>query len=263
MDLGIEGRPALVAAASRGLGKAVARSLAAEGARVAICSRDAGAVEAARDEVAAVTGGEIVAIEADVSTAEGAERFVREGSAALGGCQILVTNSGGPPPGRFEQLADQDFTRALEANFLSATRMAREALPLMREAAYGRIVAIASSGVKQPIPGLILSNAARTALIGWARTLVDEVARDGITVNAVLPHRVLTDRIHELVAHEAEAAGRTFDEQMAAAANAIPVGRLGEPRDVADLVTYLCSERAGYVTGCFIQVDGGAYRGLL
>ena len=228
-----------------------------------ICSRDEEAVGEARDEIRDATGGEVVAFATDVSTAEGAIRFVREASAALGGCEILVTNSGGPPPGRFEDLADEDFTRALEANFLSATRMAREALPLMREAGYGRIVAIATIGVKQPVSGLILSNAARAALVGWARTLVDEVAPDGITVNAVLPNRILTDRVRELVSHEAETSGRTFEEQVAATEATIPLGRLGDPRELGDLVAYLCSERAGYLTGCFIQVDGGAYRGLL
>ncbi len=263
MDLGLKGRPALVAAASRGIGKAVARSLAEEGARLAICSRDAGAVAEARDEIAAATRAEVVAITADVAIPDGAVGFVREGAEALGGCEILVTNAGGPRPGRFDELSDDDFSRALEANFLSATRMAREAIPLMRDAGYGRIVAIASSGVKEPIPGLMLSNAARAALIGWARTLVGEVARDGITVNAVLPHRVRTDRIRQLVAHEAEERGSSLDEAMAEVARAVPVGRFGEPREVGDLVAYLCSDRAGYLTGCFIQVDGGAYRGLL
>jgi 3-oxoacyl-[acyl-carrier protein] reductase len=263
MELGLKGRPALVAAASRGLGKACATALAAEGASVAICGRDAGALEAARDEIAEATGSTVVAIPADVSREEDVLRFVREGADALGGCQILVTNAGGPPAGRFEEMGDQEFRDALESLFFSTMRMAREAIPRMREAGYGRIVVISSTAVKQPIPNLILSNAVRTAVAGWAKTVSDEVARDGITVNAVLPGRVMTDRVRWLIERQAEASGRSVEEERRAQEEALPVGRFGEPSDVGDLVAYLASERASYLTGCSIQVDGGLYRGLL
>lgn len=263
MELGLKGRPALVAAASRGLGKACATALAAEGASVAICGRDAAALEAARDEIAEETGSTVVVIPADVSREEDVLRFVREGAEALGGCQILVTNAGGPPAGRFEELGDQEFRDALESLFFSTMRMAREAIPRMREVGYGRIVLISSTAVKQPIPNLILSNAVRTAVAGWAKTVSDEVARDGITVNAVLPGRVLTDRVRWLIERQAEASGRSVEEEQRAQEAALPVGRFGEPRDVGDLVAYLASERASYITGCSIQVDGGLYRGLL
>jgi len=263
MNLGISGRAALVAAASKGLGKGCATALAAEGARVAICARDRGVLEATRDEIAEATGATVVAIEADVSREEDARRFVREGAEALGGCQILVANAGGPQTGRFEDLSDQDVRDALELNFLSTTRMAREALPLMREAGYGRIVVISSTAVKQPIPGLILSTAARAAAAGWARSLADEVARDGITVNTVFPGRFLTDRIRFLHRDRAQRAGRTEEDERADDEAAIPVGRIGDPRELGDVVAFLCSQRASYITGTFLQVDGGMYRGLL
>ena len=262
MDLGIAGRPALVAAASRGLGKACARALAGEGARVAICGRDAGALEAAREEIAEETGAEVVAIPADVGTEEGAVGFVRAGAEALGGCEILVTNSGGPRPGRFDELSDDDFRATVELTLLSTTRMTREALPHMRAAGFGRVVVIASLSVKQPIPGLMLSNSIRAAVIGWAKTLADEVGRDGVTVNAVLPQAIMTDRIRQLQADRAERTGATPEEVAAEEMAAVPVGRMGEPRDLGDLVAFLASERAGFLTGCFVPVDGGLYRAL-
>ena len=263
MDLGISGRPALVAASSRGLGKACALSLAAEGARVAICGRDERMLNATRDEIADATGAEVVAIPADVGTEEGAVGFVRRAAEALGGCEILVTSSGGPRPGRFDELTDEDFRAAVDLLLLSAIRMTREALPSMREAGYGRVVIIGSFGMKQPIPGLMLSNAIRGAVAGWAKTLAGEVAPDGITVNAVLPLSVSTDRIRELQEDRAARSGQTVEEVAAQEAAAVPVGRMGEPRDVGDLVAYLASERASFLTGCFIPVDGGRYAGLL
>jgi 3-oxoacyl-[acyl-carrier protein] reductase len=263
VDLGIRGRPALVAASSRGLGKACATALAEEGARVAICARDRGALDATRDEIAEGTGATVVGVAADVSVEEDSARFVREGSDALGGCEILVANAGGPPTGRFEELSDQDVRDALELNFLSTTRMARETLPLMRRAGYGRVVVISSLAVKQPIPGLILSTSARAAAAGWARTLADEVGRNGITVNTVLPGRFLTDRIRVLDRDRAERSGRSEAEVRSQDEEAIPVGRIGDPRELGDVVAFLCSERASYITGAFLQIDGGMFRGLL
>jgi 3-oxoacyl-[acyl-carrier protein] reductase len=262
MDLGLKARPALVAAASRGLGKACALSLAAEGASVAICSRDRGAVEAARDEIAEATGARVVAIPADVSLEEDARRFVRQGIEALGGCQILVANAGGPPIGRFEDL-DEDAVRvALDLNFFSTLRMAREALPAMREAGYGRIILILSIAAKQPIANLILSNTVRAGLAGWARTLADELGPDGITVNGVLPDGVLTDRIRSLHEDRARRTGRSTEEVMDEVMAGVPVRRFGDPGELGDVVAFLASERAAYLTGTFVAVDGGGYRGL-
>lgn len=262
MELGLEGRPALVAAASRGLGRACAEALAADGAKVAICSRDAEALQATRDEIAAATGAEVVAVPADVSTLEGAVGFVHRGVEALGGCQILVANAGGPRPGRFDQLEDQDFLEALELNFLSTIRMTREALPHMRRAGYGRVVVIMSLAAKQPIANLMLSNAFRAGVGGWARTLADEVGPDAITVNGVLPERVLTARVLSIQDDQARRTGRSLDEVQEDERASVPLRRFGEPREVGDLVAFLASERAGYLTGTFIQIDGGGYRGL-
>jgi 3-oxoacyl-[acyl-carrier protein] reductase len=260
--MGLGGRPALVAAASRGLGRACAQALAGEGAAVAICARDGGALQAARDEIAEATGSTVVAIPADVSREDDAVRFVREGTESLGGCHILVANAGGPPFGRFEELDEDDVRSALDLNLFSTLRMTSEALPWMREAGYGRVIVILSIAAKQPIPNLILSNTIRAGLAGWARTLADEVGPDGITVNGILPEGVLTDRVRSLHQERARRSGRSIEEVMSEAVAEIPVRRFGEPRDVGDLVTFLASERASYITGTFVQVDGGAYRGL-
>jgi 3-oxoacyl-[acyl-carrier protein] reductase len=263
VDLGLSGRPALVAAASKGLGRASATALAAEGARVAICGRDRGALEEARDAIAEATGAEVVAIAADVGTEEGAVGFVRDGTEALGGCQILVANAGGPPSGDVLGFSDQDVREALDLNLFSTIRMAREAIPRMREAGYGRIVVISSSSVKQPVSGLVLSTAARAAAAGWVRHLADEVAPDGITVNTVLPGRIDTDRVRWLQQQRAQKEGVSPDEVAQRDAEAIPMGRIGDPAELGAVVAFLCSEGAAYVTGSFVPVDGGSYRGLL
>jgi 3-oxoacyl-[acyl-carrier protein] reductase len=262
MELGIAGRPAVVAAASRGLGYAAALSLAREGARLAICARDQGALEAARDEIAAETGAQVIAIAADVAREEDAVHFVLEGAEALGGCEILVTNAGGPPAKRASQATDEDWPAAIDLNFLSVVRMVRAALPLMRKVRYGRVVAISSLVVKQLDPGLDISTAVRLATTGFLRSLAVEVAGDGITVNGVLPGRILTERLREL----ARAGGATTDEEVEARlrerAAAVPAGRLGDPTELGDVVAFLASERASYLTGAMIQVDGGLYHGL-
>lgn len=263
MDLGLEGRPALVAAASRGLGRACAVALAREGAAVAICGRDEGALKTTRDEIAEETGATVVAIPADVSQEDDAVRFVREGAEAVGGCQILVANAGGPRTGKFAELTDEDFRTALELNYFSTIRMAREALPLMREAGYGRLVVIGSLAIKQPVANLLLSNSIRAGMAGWAKTLADEVGPEGITVNVVLPGMLLSDRVRFLLQQRADEAGRSFDDQVNEESRSMPLRRLGDPRELGDVVAFLASERASYLTGCFIEIDGGLHRGLL
>lgn len=263
MDLGLEGRPALVAAASKGLGKACALALAREGAKVGICGRDEGNLKGTRDEIAEETGATVVAIPADVSQEEDAVRFIREGAEALGGCQILVANAGGPRLGKFDELTDDDFRTALELNYFSTIRMAREALPLMREARYGRLIAIGSLAIKQPVANLLLSNSVRAGMAGWAKTVADEVGPEGITVNVVLPGMLLSDRVRFLIQQRADEAGRSFEDQVDTESQSMPLRRLGDPQELGDVVAFLASERASYLTGCFIQVDGGLHRGLL
>lgn len=248
MNLGIAGRAAAVAASSRGLGFGVASALAAEGVRVAICGRDRDALDAAADRME----GDVVALLADVGTAEGATRFVEDAQDRLGDLDILVANAGGPPPGDFTTIEDLDlYRRAFELNALSTIAMCRAAVPAMRARRWGRVLAITSIAVRQPIANLILSNTARAGLTGFLKTLAREVARDGVTVNSLQPGLHATDRVTQLHAHPG------------ALAAGVPAGVLGDPGDFGALGAFLCSEQARFVTGAAIPVDGGAAAGLL
>jgi 3-oxoacyl-[acyl-carrier protein] reductase len=243
MDLGISGKRAAVAAASRGLGLATAQALAAEGVQVAICGRDHETIEAA-------AGATMVPLVADVSTAAGATGFVHDAREALGGVDILIANAGGPPPGNFADIDDLDaYARAFELNALSTIAMCREAVPAMQAQGWGRVVAITSIAVRQPIPHLILSNTARAGVTGFLKTLAREVASSGVTVNSLQPGLHDTERIRAL--------GGGGD-----LASGIPAGRLGVAEDFGAFAAYLCSKQAGFVTGAAIPVDGGAYTGL-
>jgi 3-oxoacyl-[acyl-carrier protein] reductase len=247
MDLGIAGRGAAVAAASKGLGFAVASALAAEGVQVAMCGRHADTIEAA----AAKIGGGAVPIVADVSSVDGAAGFVRDARAALGDIDILVANAGGPPPGNFASVTVDQYLEAFELNCRSTIAMCYEAVPAMREQRWGRVVAITSIAVRQPIPTLILSNTARAGVTGFLKTLAREVAADGVTVNSLLPGLHATERIAALHAGEADPAA------------GVPAGVIGDPADFAQFAAFLCSEQARYVTGTATTVDGGAYAALL
>jgi 3-oxoacyl-[acyl-carrier protein] reductase len=247
MELGLAGRRAAVAAASKGLGFACARALAGEGARVAICGRSKERIE----EAAGRIGVDAVPLVADVSTAEGARQFVVEARAALGGLDVLVTNAGGPPTGNFETTPLESYAPALALNLLSVVAMCQEAVPRMRVQRFGRIVAITSISVRQPIPNLILSNTARAGVTGFLKTLAREVAGDGVTVNSVQPGSHATDRL----------LGLYPDRETATAG--IPTGELGRPEDFGAVVAFLCSDAARFITGAAIPVDGGAYAALL
>ena len=263
MDMGLQGRVAAVAASSAGLGRATAHALAQEGARVALCSRDERRVQAAAKEITRATGAETLPITADVSRAEDARRFVAEAAARWGRLDVLVTNAGGPPPGTVAELGDEEWARALELNLLSTTRLIRAALPHMRANGWGRIINITSTSVKAPIPGLLLSNAVRAAVIGMAKTLATEVAAENILVNNVCPGRLDTDRVRSLDEDRARRAGISTQDARRENEAQIPLGRYGEPRELANLVVFLASEPASYITGTTIQVDGGALRNLL
>lgn len=248
MDLGVTGRRAAVAAATGGLGYATAAALLAEGARVTICGSDAGRARAAAARLGPGAGWLV----ADLSDPDGSERFVREAQAAMGGVDILVTNAPGPPPGTFAQARAEDYPPALDLNLLSVVRMCLAVVPAMQAQRWGRVVAITSIAVRQPIPNLILSNTARAGATGFLKTLAREVARDGVTVNSIQPGL-----------HDTERVAAVYGERLADTVAAIPAGVLGRPADFGAAVAFLCSEQARYVTGVGLPVDGGVDQALL
>lgn len=263
MDLGLAGRVALVAAASKGLGRAIAEELAAEGARLAICSREAAAIEAAGRAIAAASGAEVLARAADVSRPADVVALVDAALEHFGRVDILVTNSGGPPSGPFESLDAAAWQRAAEGTLFAPVELTRRVLPGMKDRRWGRILNVTGIAVKQPVDGLMLSNSLRAAVTGWARTLANEVASFGITVNCLMPGYTRTDRVTELARATAKREGVPEAEAVSRWERQIPMGRLGTPRELAALAAFLASERAGYITGTSIPVDGGWIRSLL
>ena len=263
METGLKGKVAIVCAASEGLGRAAAASLAAEGCRLAICSRRQPAIEQTAAEIRRDHGVEVLAIAADLREPADVSRLVAATVEAYGGLDVLVTNVGGPKPGLFETLVDGDWYEAVDLLLMSAVRLSREAIPHMRARGGGRIIHITSVAVKQPVPGLILSNAVRAAVVGFSKTLSRELARDNITVNCVAPGYTRTARVTRLNEAAAAREGQPVDAIEQRLVAQIPMGRLGEPRELADLIAFLASDRSGYVTGTVIQVDGGIIAGIL
>ena len=263
MDLGLKGKIALVAAASRGLGRAVAEALAAEGATLVLCSRKAETIQQTANEIAAATGADILALPCDVSQADEVARLVQSAVERFGRIDILVTNGGGPPAGQFDSLSADAWEAATRLTLFSAIELARHVLPGMKDRRWGRILNITSIAVKQPIDNLILSNSLRAAVTGFARTLANEVATFGITVNNIMPGYTRTERVEELAKMMADKEGITPAEFVARWEKEIPMRRLGEPREFAALAAFLVSERASYITGTSIPVDGGWIRSLL
>jgi 3-oxoacyl-[acyl-carrier protein] reductase len=263
VDLALRDSCALVCAASKGLGRAAATSLALEGARVAICGRTAETLHAAAAAIRVETGAEVVPIVADVASASDVERLVPEAVRALGGLDILVTNTGGPKSVPFESLTDADWSAAIESIFMSVVRLSRAAVPPMRARGGGRLIFVTSVSVKQPIEALALSNALRAGITGLAKTLAIELAADNILVNCVAPGYTRTDRVVELAAAAAHREHTTITAVQKRTEQMIPLARLATVEEFGDVVAFLASAKASYVTGTTIQVDGGYVKGLL
>ena len=263
MDLGLAGRVAIVAAASKGLGRAVAEELAREGAHVAICARTAASLAEAATYLQKTTGREVFHQALDVADSAAVAAFVAAVEARFGRIDICVTNSGGPPSNSFRNTQPEEWRVAIDQLLMSTVNFAREVLPRMQKHKWGRLITITSSAVKQPVDGLLLSNSIRAAVTGLARTLANEYASDGITVNNVCPGFTRTARLDKLAAGISARSGAKLDEVFAGWEREIPAGRLGTPEEFAAVVAFLASERAGYVNGTSIAVDGGLVRSLL
>lgn len=263
MNLGLGGKVAIVAAASQGLGRAIAEEISAEGATVVVCGRRATAIAKTANEIAARSGNKVLGVEADVSVPDDVTRLVAEAQDSFGQIDILVTNAGGPPPGPFETHDASAWESAFRLTLMSAVNLTRAVLPGMKERRWGRILNITSIAAKQPVDNLMLSNSLRAAVTGFARTLANEVAEHGITVNNLLPGYTLTERVESLASASAQRERVSPDEIRSRWEREIPMRRLAEPREFAALAAFLASDRASYITGQSIAVDGGWIRSLL
>lgn len=263
MDLGLKGKVAIVAAASKGLGRAVAEEFAKEGCEVAICARTAADLERTATEIGKSCGREIFGRALDVTNQEAVRKFVADVDARFGSVDICVTNAGGPPAKKFFDISLDDWRTAVDLTLLSTVYFAREVLPRMRSNKWGRLLTITSVSVKQPIEGLLLSNSLRAAVAGLAKTLANEFGADGITVNNVCPGYTLTERLDELAEKQARRNGIPRDDIFNSWSSQIPSGRLAQPAEFAALVAFLASARASAINGTTIAVDGGWVKGLL
>lgn len=261
MNLNLHNKTALIAASSKGLGKATALSLAKEGVNLVICSRDKEILETTKNEIEEATKAQIIAITVDLTSAESITNLVNQARSEFGKIDILVTNNGGPRPGNFDDFNDHDWLDAFNLTFMSATRLIRAVLPEMKQQKWGRIINITSISAKQPVDNLILSNAIRPAIHGLTKSLAKEVGEHNITVNNVLPGYIHTDRVEQLAKSKADKEQIRPKQVIKnlAAGNSVP--RIGEPHELGDLIAYLSSEQAGYMTGESILVDGGMHKG--
>lgn len=262
MDLGLKGKAVYVAGASKGLGAATARQFAREGARVAINSRDAEKLAATAADMAAETGSEVLPVAGDVSNAADIERTVAQAAERFGGLDVLVTNSGGPPPGRFDDFDDAAWQKAIDLQLMSAVRLIRAALPHLRKSAAPAVLTISSISVKQPVPNLLLSNSIRMAVIGLTKSLALDLGAEGIRFNSILPAFIATDRIKNLISDTAKREGISVDEAAKRQASAAALGRVGEPAEFANAAVFLCSPAASFVTGVMLNFDGGVYKAV-
>ncbi len=261
MDLKLNGKRAFVTGASRGLGYAIARGLAFEGVRLAINSRELTSIQSAAQALQAETGCEVFPIAGDVSHPDVPAYLIHKTVEALGGLDILITNSGGPPPGQFESFDDQTWQQAIELNFLSHVRLIRAALPYLRQSTSASVLTLTSYSVKQPIPNLILSNSIRAATIGLTKSLALELGADGIRFNSILPAWIETERVRQLMEQRAKLNNTSIEEEIAKQAKDSPFGRMGKPEELANAAVFLVSPAASFITGVMLTVDGGMYKG--
>ncbi|MCK5147377.1 SDR family oxidoreductase [bacterium] len=263
MDLGLKDRVALVTASSKGLGRAVAWSLAREGTKLVICSRNKDILEKTADDIFLGTGVSVFPLAVDLSEADQVEWLMDETLDLFGRVDILVTNAGGPKPGNFTDLEEADWMHAIQLNLMSVVRLCRAVIPSMKKNNWGRIINLASVSVKQPIDNLFLSNTIRPGVIGLTKSLSQELARYNILVNAVCPGYILTDRVEQLLEAKSKQTGQSTEELKTARIADIPLGRIGDPGELANMVAFLASDRASYITGTTIPVDGGMIKGLM
>lgn len=263
MDLGLKGRAAIVTGSSRGIGRATAEAFAVERARISMCARTAADVTQAAETIRARTGAQVLALRADLTQAGDIQEIVRRTVEAYGTVDILVNNAGGPPAGTFDDMTDAEWQAAFELTLLSTVRLVRAVIPHMRRAGGGAIINLQSTSVKVPLDNMILSNSIRTGVIGLAKSLSIELAKDNIRVNNVLPGAIMTDRQRQMLAVQSKKSGQTVEEVKRLRESRIPLGRFGEPEDLADMIVFLASDRAKYVTGVTVQVDGGLARSLM
>lgn len=262
MEMGLKDRVAIVAASSTGLGKAVALGLAREGAKLALCARSEAVLKTTAEQIHQQTGAEVLARAVDVTANEQVRGFVAETLERFGRVDICVANAGGPPSKPFSQTTVEDWQAGVNLNLMSTLFFAREVLPLMQKRKWGRFITITSMSVKQPIDNLVLSNSVRSAVSGLAKSLANEYARDNVLVTNVCPGYTQTARLDELAEKLAQAEGVTPSQIRERWASQIPLKRLGQPEEFADLVVFLASERASYITGVSIAVDGGFVKGI-
>ena len=263
MELGIEGKVALVTAASKGLGRACAEDLAREGCRVVICSRNAAELERTAREITAATGNEVRSIPADVSQPDQVTRLLEQVRGQRGDADILITNAGGPPPGTFATTPPESFQAGFDLTLMSAVRLIHGVVPSMKEKGWGRIILVTSISVKQPFGNLMLSNVFRSGVTAFMKTAAGELASTGITLNAVLPGVHKTDRVVQIGQKRVEAEGLALEQVFEEMTKPIPMGRMGDPGEFSGMVAFLASQRASFITGTSILVDGGHYTGLL